>query len=133
MKKTGRNTSQNFLKQFFAFGLVFFVLISTCSIQRGIKTVFGIPLEIAQTAKGAKIASASFGTANCTKCADIQVLTVEQAPTQASAILLTAIFTFLFSSLLFPRETKIILKTPNLNGEIPKYLLFSRLLFYDLR
>lgn len=135
VKKNSRNKTQNLLKQILAFSLVFFVLISTCSIQRGIKTVFGIPLEISQNAKGAKIATASYGSLNCVKCAEIQTLAADNSLSEIEApeFQLAAIFTFFFLPPVFYKENKPVFNSPKLTGEIPKYLLFSRLLFYDLR
>lgn len=135
MKNSAQYLNRKFLKQFLALGVLFFVLISTCSIQRGLKTFFGFPIEVSKTTKGAKIATASFSSVNCTKCGDMQMLTIDQPQTQsmATAILLTAIFSFILTVFIFYKENNLILEIPVSTGELPKYLLFSRLLYYDLK
>src|SRR5690606_2013401 len=74
VKKIQAHTIKDFLKRFFALSLLVLVLLSSCSIQRGLKTFFNIPVETTQTAKGAKIATANFGHVLCTKCSDLKVL-----------------------------------------------------------
>ncbi len=138
VKKMHPHKTQNLLKQFLAVGMLFFVLVSTCSIQRGIKVVFDVPIEVAQTAKGAKIASSSSQMrTNCTKCSEVQVLTSDASQQMMtmgpSAMMLTVIFSLLFGFPLLDRKNQAILKTPSFTGGLPKYLLFGRLLFYDIK
>lgn len=141
MEKIRKNKSP-LLKQVFAFGLIFFLLISTCAVQRSLKTVFGIPIAVTKTTKGAKIATASYGSpneirqTNCTKCADIHILTLETQSTQKSlltAVFVGLIFSLLFAPFLFDRKERPNYNFTLLTSVIPKYLLFSRLLFYDIR
>lgn len=74
----------------------------------------------------------------CTKCADVQILIEDVFQSSvlskiSSAVLLTAVFTLLFGSVLFDQKVKPIHQPPKLLGGIPKYLLYRKLLIYDLR
>lgn len=135
--KTRKHKTNNFLRQLFAFGLLFLFLASSCSIQRGLQRVFNFPAQTTQTAKGAKIAPNAFQT-SCTKCADVQILIEDGSQFSvlnniSSAVFLTAVFTLLFGSLLFDQKVRPIHLPPKLLGGIPKYLLYRKLLIYDLR
>lgn len=137
MVKKSVHKNNNFLKQLFAFGLLFLFLASSCSIQRGLQSVFNFPVQTTQTAKGAKIAPSTLNT-NCTKCADIQILiedVVASSPLSkiSSAVLLTAVFTLLFGPLLFDQKVRPPHQPPKRLGGIPIYLLYRKLLIYDLR
>lgn len=137
MVKNRTHKSTNFLRQLFAFGLLFLFLASSCSIQRGLQTVFNFPAQTTQSAKGAKIAPSTLNT-NCTKCADIQILiedVFQSSPLSkiSSAVLLTAVFTLLFGPLLFDQKVRPPHQPPKRLGGIPIYLLYRKLLIYDLR
>lgn len=84
------------------------------------------------------MASSSFSQSDCVNYSEAQLLYTDNAQSSStgkvlSAVLLTAIFTLLFGSLIVQERGTPILKTPNLSGEVPRYLLYSKLLFYDLR
>jgi len=137
MVKNSAHKNNNFLRQFFAFGLLFLFLASSCSIQRGLQTVFNFPAQTAPAVKGAKIAPSTLNT-NCTKCADIQILiedVFQSSPLSkiSSAVLLMAVFTLLFGPLLFDQKVKPPHQSPKRIGGIPIYLLYRKLLIYDLR
>lgn|SRR5690606_1694423 len=138
VKKIEAHTIKDFLKRFFALSLLVLVLLSSCSIQRGLKTFFNFPVETTQTAKGAKIATANFGHVLCTKCSDLKVLGTDLSDQSlllklSPAVILTALFTFIFGAFSYHNKETRIFKIPLSLRKIPKYLLFSRLLFYDLR
>lgn len=137
MVKKSVHKNNNFLKQLFASGLLFLFLASSCSIQRGLQSVFNFPVQTTQTAKGAKNAPSTMHT-SCTKCADIQILiedVVASSPLSkiSSAVLLTAVFTLLFGPLLFDQKVRPPHQPPKRLGGIPIYLLYRKLLIYDLR
>jgi|SRR5690554_3012640 len=137
MVKKSLHKNNNFLKQLFAFGLLFLFLASSCSIQRGLQSVFNFPAHTTQTAKGAKIAPSTWHS-SCTKCADIKIVVedlFQSSPISkiSSAVLLTAVFTLLFGPLLCDQKVRPPHRPSKLIGGIPIYLLYRRLLFYDLR
>lgn len=138
VKKIEAHTVKDFLKRFLALSLLVLVLLSSCSIQRGLKTFFNFPVETTQTAKGAKIATANFGHVLCTKCSDLKIFGTDLSDASlllklSPAVILTALFTFLVGTFSFQNKGTRIFKIPLPFREIPKYLLFSKLLFYDLR
>lgn len=137
MVKNRTYKSNNLLRQLFAFGLLFLFLISSCSIQRGLQSVFNFPAHTTQTAKGAKIAPSTWHS-SCTKCADIKILiedVFQSSPLSkiSSAVLLTAVFTLLFGPVLFDQKVRPPHQSPKRLGGIPIYLLYRKLLIYDLR
>lgn len=125
-------------RQFLAMALLLVVLFSSCSLKRGIKVLFDIPVKMEQTGTFGHFISplGQAGTA-CLKCTDFQVLTSDafdhsMIKNLSSAILLTIVFSLLLLPLFRSEETHNF-KTPRLGRSIPKYLLFNKLLFYDLR
>lgn len=125
-------------RQFLATALLLAVLFSSCSIKRGVKVLFDIPVKTEQTGTfGHFISPLDQAETACLKCADYQVLTSDafdhsMLKNLSSAILLTVVFSLLLLPLFRSEETHNF-KTPVLGRNIPKYLLFSKLLFYDLR
>ena len=137
MVKNRTYKSNNLLRQLFAFGLLFLFLISSCSIQRGLQSVFNFPAHTTQTAKGAKIAPSTWHS-SCTKCADIKILiedVFQSSPLSkiSSAVLITAVFTLLFAPVLYDQKVRPPHQSPKRLGGIPIYLLYRKLLIYDLR
>lgn len=138
VKKTTAHNSHLIFRQVLATALLFLVLLSSCSVKRGIKVLFDIPVNTVQVGNsGTQISSVDNGRTACLKCADLQVLTADTfdhslLKNLSPAILLSLVFSLLLLPVVRP-EQKHIYKTPFLGGSIPKYLLFSKLLFYDLR
>lgn len=138
VKKTIKHNHSLFLKQFLATALLLMILLFSCSLKRGFKVLFDIPVNTVQVGNfGTPVASTTQNQMSCLKCADFQVLTsdgFDQSIIQnlSSAVLLTVVFS-LFLLPFFRSDDNPIHKQPLLGKAIPKYLLFSRLIFYDLR
>ncbi len=132
------HNSNLIFRQSMAIVLLLVVLMSSCSLKRGIKVLFDIPLNTVQIGNfGTQVSSVAQGQTACLKCADLQILTTDSfdhslLKNLSSAIFLTVIFSLLLLPFFRP-EDKHIHKIPLLGGSIPKYLLFSKLLFYDIR
>ncbi|QAA81787.1 hypothetical protein EI546_08665 [Aequorivita sp. H23M31] len=138
MKKISAHNNNPFFRKLLATSLLLLVLLSSCSLKRGIKVLFDIPVNTVQVGNfGTQISSVSHAETACMKCADLQVLTSDSFDQSiiknlSSAVLLTVVFSLLLLPFFRP-EDKHIYKTPSFGKSIPKYLLFSKLLFYDLR
>ncbi|WP_182206311.1 hypothetical protein [Gelidibacter maritimus] len=125
-------------RQFLSTALLLVVLLSSCSLKRGVKVLFDIPVKTVQTGTyGHHISALGHGETACLKCKDLQVLTADSFDHSLiknlnSAIFISVIFSLLLLAFFRP-EGNHNFKTPTLGLNIPKYLLFSKLLFYDLR
>lgn len=138
MKNKETYNVTQFFRQFMAIALLVVVLLSSCSIKRGIKVLFDIPVNTVQLGNFAtQISSGNNGKIACLKCADHQILTTDSFDHSLIKNLSSAIFfSVVFSLLLLPffrPEEEANYKLPILGRCIPKYLLFSKLLFYDIR
>ena len=125
-------------RQLMATALLLAVLLSSCSLKRGVKVLFDIPVKTEQAGTfGHYNSSVGYGEITCLHVEDLQLLTADSfnhslLKNLTSAIFITAVFSLLGLPFFRPEE-KDNFKTPTLGGSIPKYLLFSKLLFYDLR
>ena len=138
VKNTKAHNGNLMFRQFLATALLLAVLLSSCSLKRGVKVLFDIPVKTEQAGTfGHYISSVDHGEMACLKCEDLQVLTADSFDHSLIKNLTSAVFlTVIFSLLLLPffrPKGKHNFKTPSLGRSIPKYLLFSKLLFYDLR
>lgn len=138
MKKIKTHKNDLIFKQILATALLLLVLLSSCSLKRGVKVLFDIPVKTERTgALGHHIHSLNHGETACFKCSDLQVVTADSFDHSlikniSSAIFISVIFSLLMMPF-FKQEETHHFKIPTLGLSIPKYLLFSKLLFYDIR
>lgn len=97
-----------------------------------------MPMKMEQSGTfGHHLSSVNQGETACLKCADFHVLTADSFDQSLIKNLTPAqLISLVFSLLLLPvfrPEEKPNYKLPTLGRSIPKYLLFSKLLFYDIR
>ena len=100
--------------------------------------LFDMPIKMEQVgALDHYISSADNGATTCVKSADLQIIAADSYDHSLLKNLSSAIFiSIVFSLLLLPffkAEEEHHYKLPKLGRSIPKYLLFSKLLFYDIR
>ncbi len=125
-------------RQVLASALLVLVLLSSCSVKRGAKVLFDLPMKMEQVgAFGHYVSSVDHGETASVKCADLQVITADSydhslLKNLSSALFISVVFSLLFLPFFRPEEEHNY-KLPTLGGSIPKYLLFSKLLFYDIR
>lgn len=135
--KEAHNVTQIF-RQVLASALLIVVLLSSCSMKRGFKVLFDMPIKMEQAGRlGHYISSAEQDKTAFLKCADLQVFTANSYDYSLFKNLFPSIFiSVVFSLLLLPffrPAKKHNYNLPPLGLIIPKYLLFSKLLFYDIR
>lgn len=95
-----------------------------------------IKMEVVGTSEH-YISSVDHSATECVKCADLQVITADAydhslLKNLSLAIFISVVFSFLLLPFFRPEEEHNY-KLPTLGGSVPKYLLFSKLLFYDIR
>lgn len=135
--KNTHNATQIF-RQVLASILLIVVLLSSCSTKRGVKVLFDMPVKMEQVgAINQYISSVNHNASECVKCADLQILTADAydhslLKNLSSALFISVVFSLLFLPFFRPEEEHHY-KLPKLGGSIPKYLLFSKLIFYDIR
>lgn len=120
------------------FSVVFaiFLLFSSCSTKRGIKSLLDIPIsdtELALKVGGNKFASLSN---NCLSCDDLQVLTIEIEDTSlfknlSPATIQNAVYTGFLYSAFFEKPTEHTYSPPSILGEVPIYILFKKLILHN--
>ncbi|HUH28029.1 hypothetical protein [Gelidibacter sp.] len=138
VKNKKLNSTTQIFRKVLASALLIMMLFSSCSIKRGIKALFDIPHNTVQVGNFAtQMSSMGQGQTACLKCADFQILTADSFDHSLIKKLSPAIFiSLIFSLLLLPfvrPEEEHNYKLPILGSSIPKYLLFGKLLFYDIR
>ncbi|MEO8773661.1 MAG: hypothetical protein ABI371_04960 [Gelidibacter sp.] len=135
--KETHNATQIF-RQVLAAALLIVVLLSSCSTKRGVKVLFDMPIKMEQVgALGHYISSVDHSETACVKCADLQVITADAydhslLKNLSSALFISVVFSLLLVPFFRPEEEHHY-KLPTLGRSIPKYLLFSKLIFYDIR
>src|SRR5690554_5224973 len=72
-----KNNERFNTRQFFTVVFTLFLLLSSCSTKRGIKTLLDIPISTAETAKHKNNYKLAKQSNNCLSCEDLQVVTVE--------------------------------------------------------
>lgn len=138
MKNKNAHKGTLIYRQFLAVALLLVVLLSSCSLKRGVKVLFDIPVKTEQVGSfGHHILPLGHGETACLKCADLQVITADSYDHSllkdfSSAIFISVVFSLLLLPFFRPEEQHNY-KLPTLGRSIPKYLLFSKLIFYDLR
>ena len=138
MKNKKLHNATPIFRQVLASALLIVVLLSSCSVKRGVKVLFDMPIKMEQVGVlGHSISSVDHSEANCLTCADLHVLTADSFDHSLLKNLSSAIFISLVFSLLlllfFRPEEEHHYKLPIPGRSIPKYLLFSKLLFYDIK
>lgn len=138
VKNKKAHTTTQILRQVLASALLIVVLLSSCSVKRGVKVLFDMPIKMEQVGTlGNFVSSTDQGGTACIKCADLQVITADSydhslLKNLSTAILFSVVFSLLVLPFFRPDENHNY-ELPTLGGNIPKYLLFSTLLFYDIR
>ena len=120
------------------FSVVFaiFLLFSSCSTKRGIKTLLDIPVSTTKTVhdtENNKLASLSN---NCLSCDDLQVLTVDSSDTSllknlSPATIQNAVYTGFLYSAFFEKPTEHTYSPPSILREVPIYILFKKLILHN--
>lgn len=138
VKKNIHHNVSKLLSQFLVTLMLGIVLLTSCSIKRGVKVLFDIPIKTERvTTAGHYLSLMDQSRQSCLKCADFQVLASgvfdhSLIKAGAVAILVSAVFV-LFILPLFQAVEKLDYGVPTIGGPLPKYLLFSKLIFYDIR
>lgn len=125
-----------FLRQWFAIGLTLLLLLSSCTTKRGIKTLLNLPVNTTQAINNLENTPLATFKNNCLGCEDLKIVTVEPSDISQlknlSPLAIQAIIYSLYSPVLTVKEvTEPIHYTPNISGEVPRYLLFKKLILYN--
>ncbi len=138
MKNKKAYNAHQIFRQVLASALLIVVLLSSCSTKRGVKVLFDMPMKMEQVgAFGHYISSADHNVTECVESADLQILTADSydhsiLKNLSSALFISLVFALLLLPFFRPDEDHHY-KLPTLGRSIPKYLLYSKLLFYDIR
>lgn len=129
------HTNKKFFMQLFTVALTFIVLFSSCSTKRGFKTLFNIPVNTTQTVKLTGEANFISTQKTCLSCKDLQVITSDndfsvQKNLTAVALLTVVYKLFIDYVDLFDKPTPIANTLDSLS-EIPKYILFKKLILHN--
>jgi len=133
MKNKERNKS--FYRQLFTIALIFYVLLSSCSTKRGIKSLLNIPINTTKTVQLANSGEIASLKKDCLSCKDLHVTVADidysiQKNLNSVAIFVTVYQLFLHT--IDVKETNIpIPPSPKLHNAIPKYLLFQKLILHN--
>ena len=138
VKNKEAHNATHIFRQVLASVLLIVVLLSSCSTKRGVKVLFDMPFKMEQTGPLAhSISSTDHSGTACVKCTDLKVIAANSfdhslLKNLSPAILISIVFSLLFLPFFRPEEEPNY-QLPKLGRSIPKYLLFSKLLFYDIR
>ena len=125
-----------YARQLFAVLFSIFLLFSSCSTKRGIRTLLDLPVSTTKTVFHLENDKLVSNNNNCLSCKDLQVLTVDNSDTSLSNILSPAILldkvylSFLIQN--FKEEpTAYYYGPPKIIGDVPIYILFKKLILYN--
>lgn len=123
-------------RQLFTVVFTVFLLFSSCSTKRGIKTLLDIPVSTTKTVHHTENNKLGSLTSNCLSCEDLQVLTVDSIDISSlknlsAAILITNVFWSFSLDSLQEEVTEYAYSPPNSLGDVPIYLLFKKLILYN--
>src|SRR5690625_2406115 len=100
-----KNNGRFHARQLFAVAFTIFLLFSSCSTKRGIKTLLDIPVSTTKTLHHTENNNLANLSNNCLSCKDLQVLTVESSDTSllndltpAASILTKVYLSFLLTN-----------------------------------
>jgi len=133
MNRIIANISINYQRCLFVCATILLVLLTSCPVKSGIKTLAGIPVHTEQsTAKGTD----SFVGNNAEKCSSIEVNLSQISQTISThsgdllpAALLTAVFLFLFGfDILNTQHSHPLYSNLKIPGTLPIFLQYQRLI-----
>lgn len=133
-KKVDKRVFQT--RQLFAVVASIFLLFSSCTTKRGVRTLLDLPVSTTKTIFHLENDKLVSNNSNCLSCKDLQVLTVDNTDTSLLNILSPATLqdkvylSFLMQN--FQEEpTKYTYGPPKIKGGVPIYILFKRLILYN--
>lgn len=134
MNRTSPDITKNHLRQLFAFAAAILIVLMSCSVKSGIKSLAGIPVNTEQGLAKNKHGFIGAGSETClngeTTDTKISQTASFNTITLLPAVILTAAFLFLFGYT--PRKEKLHPLYGNLKipGTLPLFLLYRKLLVY---
>lgn len=136
MVQEKKNKGKFNTRQLFTVVLTLFLLLSSCSTKRGIKTLLDIPVSTTKAVHHTENDKLANLSNNCLSCDDLQVLTVDSSDTSllknlSPATLLTAVYTGFLYSTFIEEPTEYSYSPPNILGEVPIYILFKKLILHN--
>lgn len=131
------NNGRFHIRQLFTVVFTLFLLLSSCSTKRGIKTLLDIPVSTTKTVhhtENNKLASLSN---NCLSCDELQVLTVDFSDTSllknlSSANTNATAYTGFLNITFIEEPTEYSYSPPSILGEVPIYILFKKLILHNV-
>lgn len=122
--------------QLFAVLFAIFLIFSSCSTKRGIKSLLDLPVSTTKTVLHLENDKLVSNNSNCLSCKDLQVLTVDNSDTSSLKILSPATLQdSVFLSFLEPNlndeSTEYTYGPPEIAGDVPIYILFKKLILYN--
>lgn len=115
--------------------MMFVILLSSCATKRGFKSLFNFPTNTTKTVNNTSSGSFINAQKTCLSCSDLEItiadrsISLDKVPTVA---LLTNIFNVFLVTIDYENIVETTYLTPNFFGEIPKYLLFKKLILHHL-
>ncbi|HLS11487.1 MAG TPA: hypothetical protein VK050_04955 [Flavobacteriaceae bacterium] len=122
--------------QLFAVLFAIFLIFSSCSTKRGLKSLLDLPVSTTKTVLHLENDKLVSNNSNCLSCKDLQVLTVDNSDTSLLKILSPATLQdSVFLSFLVPNfndePTEYTYGPPEKTGDVPIYILFKKLILYN--
>lgn len=122
--------------QLFAVLFATFLIFSSCSTKRGIKSFLDLPGSTTKTVLHLESDKLVSNNSNCLSCKDLQVLTVDNSDTSLLKILSPATLQdSVFLGFLAPNykdePTEYTYGPPAKAGDVPIYILFKKLILYN--
>lgn len=126
------NTTPNYRRYFLVFAAMVFILLTSCPVKGGIKTLIGLPVKTEQgLAKGNK-GFIGNGSEKCSNAATDQIIvspiTFENAGHLLPAIILTAAFLFLLGYTLYKAPAHPLYGNLKISGPLPIFLQYRKLI-----
>lgn len=124
------------IRQWSIIALSLLVLFSSCTTKRGIKTLLEIPVSTTQPIKDSKNNGLRSLHSYCSSFEELQIPTASSGGTLSPDNLVphgirseaySSIVKYLFAE----AKTKPNYYTPNIFGEVPKYILLQKLVLYN--
>lgn len=133
-RKANKETS--FTRQWSLIALSLLILFSSCTTKRGIKTLLDIPVSTTQPIKDSKNNALRNLLSYCSDFEELKILTTSSGGNLLSDNLMpygirSEAYSFIVKHLFTEVKTIPNYYTPNIFGEVPKYILLQKLVLYN--
>lgn len=130
------NKESFFLRQGFVIVLTFFVLLSSCATKRSIRNLLNLPTSTTKSLQTTHFKRLASFHDNCICCEQLQVLSIDSnnillSKNVSPAPLPIQVISLLLNSIASKEVLKPIYYASSTLEEIPKYLLFNKLILYN--